>query len=200
MPRYAICLLLVTTCLTGCADQDEPISWPRQNMTAAERNFEANWIAAQQALRSYGFKIARTDRRARLIVTEPMLGQHAMEFWRKDAVTVSAAAESSIQAIYRTAQVELRPLAHFPDDFEPVAVVRVARSDKPNRYVRTTNDAYAMFREPIEEWASSRPAPPKPDTLDKLPNDNRLADDIALTIRTRAHQILQDNPARIYPR
>lgn len=200
MRRYAIHLLLLTACLAGCADQDPPISWPRQNMTTAERNFEANWIAAQQALRSYGFKIARMDRRAKLIVTEPLLGQQAMEFWRKDAASASAAAESTIQAIYRTAQVEFRPLSHFPDDFEPVAVVRVARSDKPNHYVRTTNDAYAMFREPAEKWASSRPAPLNAKDLDKLPNDNRLADDIALSIRTRARQILQDNPPRFYPR
>ncbi|MCY2929284.1 MAG: hypothetical protein NTV86_07255 [Planctomycetota bacterium] len=200
MRHYALYLLLAPAFLAGCADQDEPISWPRQNMTAAERNFEANWIGAQQALRSYGFKIARMDRRARLIVTEPMIGQHATEFWRKDAVSVSDVAESTVQTIYRTAQVEFRPLAHFPDDFEPVAVVRVARSDKPNRYVRTTNDAYTMFREPIEKWASAHPVPPKADAIDKLPNDNRLANDIALSIRVRAHQILQDNPPRISPR
>ena len=200
MRPYAICLLLVCPCLTGCADRDEPISWPRQNMTAAERNFEANWIAAQQALRSYGFKIARMDRRARLIVTEPMIGQHAVEFWRKDAASMSDVAESSVQTIYRTAQVEFRPAAHFPDDFEPVAVVRVSRSDKPNHYVRSTNDAYSMFREPTEKWVTDRPAPIKPDAVDKLPNDNRLADDIALSIRTRARQILQDNPPRIFPK
>jgi hypothetical protein len=200
MRRYTICLLLVTPCLTGCADRDEPISWPRQDMTPAERNFEANWIATQQTLRNYGFKIARMDRRARLIVTEPLLGQHAVEFWRKDAASMRDVAESSIQSIYRTAQVEFRPVAHFPNEFEPVAVVRVARSDKPDHYVRTTNDAYAMFRDPIDKWASSRPAPPKSDALDKLPNDNGLADDIALSIRARARQILQDNPPGIHPR
>ncbi|MCY2924522.1 MAG: hypothetical protein NT031_03640 [Planctomycetota bacterium] len=129
MRRYALCLMLATACLTGCADQDAPISWPKQNMTAAERNFEANWIAAQQALRSYGFKIARMDRRAKLIITEPMLGQQAMEFWRRDAASAADAAESTVQSIYRTAQVEFRPVTRFPNEFEPVAVVRVARSD-----------------------------------------------------------------------
>jgi hypothetical protein len=96
--------------------------------------------------------------------------------------------------------VEIRPAAVLPDDYDPIVVVRVARSDKVDRRVRSTNDAYGMYRQPVEKWATSQPAPPRPDQLEQMPNDKRLADQIALEIRARAYQLLKDNPPRTYPK
>jgi hypothetical protein len=132
----------------GCAQHTEPVV-PEPPKTPAERRFEAVWQASIQTLREHRFVVDRQDRRAGVVTTYPMVGQHWFEFWRQDAASAADLAESTLQTIYRRATVTIR--RREPDDpnnpprYRPVVEVTTARSNRPQPQVSSTSEAYAIF-------------------------------------------------------
>lgn len=131
--------------LAGCTpNYSYPIVAPLPK-TPQERNFDAIWQASLETLRKYYFIINREDRRQGLIVTRPLVGEQWFEFWRRDAVTKYDVAEGSIQTIYRTATVTIRPVSQGSDRYQASVEVATVRSDRITRQVTSVFDAYAMF-------------------------------------------------------
>lgn len=140
-----LCIVaVVATVLPGCAQHTQPVG-PEPQWTGANRNFRAVWHASIEVLRKYSFRIDRQDRRAGVITTEPLLGKHFFEFWRRDAVTGRDMAESSLQTIYRTVTVTIGPTAPGAATYKPIVEVQTQRSDGGDRGVVSTTDAYDLF-------------------------------------------------------
>jgi hypothetical protein len=138
-----VALVLVAAAL-GCARHTEPVVAPEQ-MRVGEPAFAATWEATKDVLRDYRFELDRQDRRAGVITTDPLLGRHGPEFWRKDAATQRDVCEGTLQTVYRTATVEI---IGGSDGYEPVVRVEVARSDRRTPQVSSTSEAFSLFRLP----------------------------------------------------
>ena len=144
MRKMATVAFLAGLC-AGCANNfSQPVA-PEAPRTVAQRNFDAVWNASLSVLRDYRFTVAVEDRREGTISTGPLVGQQWFEFWRKDAVTPTSAIEGSVQTIYKTATVTIRPEPNDPDRFVASVKVALARSDKPTRSVTDTSEAYGLF-------------------------------------------------------
>jgi len=143
-PGISLIAALLAAALAGCLNYSKPAAAPPE-LTAAQQNFEAAWGAAKRVLGEYGFRLNRTDRRAGIISTRPLLGQHYVEFWRKDASSATDLAESTIQTIYRTATVRIGPAADQPGQYEAAVTIAVSRSDLPTMQVSSTSEAYSLF-------------------------------------------------------
>ncbi len=148
-----IAVLLVAP--AGCGSYTRPLTAEREK-SAEERNFDAVWDASMKVLRKHYFVTDRRDRRAGVITTLPMTGKHFFEFWRRDSATARDLAESSIQTIYRTAVVTIRPAGGAPAGvpggpsvpprtFEPSVRITVARSSLSQAQITSTSEAYSMF-------------------------------------------------------
>jgi hypothetical protein len=119
-----------------------------------DRDFNAVWDAAEEVLREYRFRIDRTDKRAGVMTTFPLLTRHWFEAWRKDAVTSDDKLESTLHSIYRQASVKVRQRAPAKDKDLPQGkyvaevAVRTSRSNRPTLQVTSTADAYDLFFRP----------------------------------------------------
>jgi hypothetical protein len=130
----------------GCAVKyTEPTTQPAP-LSAAEKDFDAVWQASRQTLTSYGFELDRQDRRAGVIETRAMTGMHFSEVWRKDAPRPIDVGESTVQTIYRTARVTVRPTAPEAARYKAQVEVFLERSNRPTPLVTSTSDAYGLFR------------------------------------------------------
>jgi len=167
--------------------------------------FNALWDASTETLRHHHFKIDRADRRAGVITTFPLLGRHWFEFWRADARTPRDVAEGTLQSIYRTATVRIRPAeapAGRPDMAYATEVdVRTSRSARPNVRVTSTSEAYDLFvGEGADERTPALPEAEGPVDAGKagpvdVGEDPRLAELLLEEIRRRAAAKLATAPA-----
>lgn len=155
--------------VSGCANFTTPP--PAPQLTPAQRDFESLWLASLRTLREYHFTVDRSDRRAGVIETLPMLGQQWVEFWRQDAVTGYDLLENSLQGVTRRATVRIvgegqgpatRPGAAAPASgpagsgrYRLVVEVTVARGAEEISITRTT-DGYDMFIIPGREEQAHR--------------------------------------------
>lgn len=130
--------------LSGCEVDFEPATRPA-GLTEAQANFETVWDAGRYVLRKYHFDLDRQDRREGLITTLPMTGMHFFELWRKDAPRPQDFGESTLQTIYRTAEVKVRPTSPGAGTFTAQVEVRLMRSDRPTPQITSTSDAYSLF-------------------------------------------------------
>ncbi len=193
--------LLVSTVGVGCANYTEPIA-PLRPLTPSERNFRIVWRASLDVLRSYGFRIDRMDPRDGVISTFAMTGKHFFEFWRKDTATVSSAAESAIQTIYRDVTVTLRPADADGRAYYAFVIVRAKRSDLGTPQVSSVSEAYSLFQLPgdriskgrrwfLEDFGRDR----------KGPDVVKLGRDYALEAKIRADILAAaGSSARVAPR
>lgn len=186
--------------LVGCVYHTEPVV-PQPKLTGAGRNFQAVWRATLEVLRRYDFEIDRQDRRAGVITTRPLLGKHFFEFWRRDAADPRDVAESTLQTIYRTVTVTIRPTSAGAATFRPDVEVRLRRSNRQYVGVASTTDAYDMFilpgRDELREkkiMAGGRRRDlyqePKPVRRVKLGPYKTLAHKLAAEIRQAARKRL----------
>lgn len=127
LPQLAICCLALLA-TSGCVNYTQPVV-DLTPETPEARNFQAVWLAAQETLRDYRFEIQRTDRRAGLIVTEPMVSMYPTEFWRKDIRSSEKLLESSLHKMYRAAVVEIVP-GEQPGTYRPRTRVLAGRSER----------------------------------------------------------------------
>ncbi len=135
----------------GCWEHTSPLVVQAAPQTAAERNFQALWLAAQEVLGEYRFAINRLDRRAGLITTEPLTGQQFFEPWRKDAANRAALADSSLKTLHRTVVVRIQPTGPGADQYELFVEVSVAKPGTAPMEIHSTGAAYGMFILPEEE-------------------------------------------------
>ena len=136
----------------GCAKHTLPVA-PQEQLTDAQRNFEALWLASREVLQRYDFPLDRQDRRDGVITTLPLTGKQFFEFWRHDAVGQADEAESTIQTLYKRATVRIRPASPKAGTYRAEVVVRVYRSDRPQPQVTSTSEAYSLFRLPGDDGA-----------------------------------------------
>lgn len=184
----------ITSCLValpaglpaGCQlAYTQPTTQPAR-LSAAERDFEAVWQASRQTLQGYHFELDRQDRRAGVITTAPLTGMHFFELWRKDAVRPADFGESTVQTIYRTARVTVRPIQADAQTYQARVEVSLHRSDKPAPQVTSTSDAYSLFS--LRGGRKGRPQPlleatagggPRVDLGQDRALEAKLASDIA---------------------
>jgi hypothetical protein len=183
--------------LAGCVYYTKPIA-PEPKLTGASRNFQAFWQATIDVLRKYNFELDRQDRRAGVITTQPLLGKHFFEVWRHDTVGARDLAESSLQSIYRTVTVSIRPTAPGAPTYKPVVQVQLHRSNREYLGVVSTTDAYDMFILPGRDELRERKilaggrhrelavTKPKPPRRVKVGPQRTLADKLAADIRGAA--------------
>jgi len=125
---------VITPCLlclaaAGCVKYTQP---PPQAVALTEprRNFEAVWRASETVLRRHNFQLDRQDRRAGVITTFPLVGRYFLEFWRSDAVAPRDVLEGTVQSVFRTVTVTIRPEPDDPQRYTATTQVQVWRSDK----------------------------------------------------------------------
>lgn len=148
-PTLSVRMLLVGALaaglLGGCeVKYTQPQAQPK-SLSAAEEDFEAVWQAARTTLRRHHFELDRQDRRAGVITTVPMTGMHFFEFWREDAARPADYAESTVQTIYRTAQVTVRPTQPQAETYQANVQVFLSRSSRGTPQVTSTSEAYSLF-------------------------------------------------------
>lgn len=200
------CIAAVAACgLAGCAVRyTEPLAASRQ-LTPAERDFEAVWQASRETLRGYRFELDREDRRAGIITTPPMTGMHFFEFWRNDAVRPTEYAESTVQTIYRTARVTVRPTQPGAETYQAAVQVLLRRSDRPHPQVTSTSEAYSLITtgsDPkkrrrmllAEDWRQA-----EEETFVELGNDRALEAKLTAEIAEAADRLRGVAPARSQP-
>ncbi len=160
MRTNAIILVVLAATLAGCAPSyTEPIVAPAK-LTGEQQAFEDVWQATLTTLRTYNFELDRQDRRAGTITTEPLLGKHITEFWRKDAATGSDAWESTVQTIYRIARVDIHRTDSAGGAFEPKVQVSTYRSNLKRQRVGGANDIlYGRRRAGRAGYVEARPEP-----------------------------------------
>ena len=124
----------------GCANYTQPIV-AEPAKTASEKNFDAVWQSSLAVLRDYYFTVDLQDRREGVIKTFPLTGKYATEFWRKDAASNFDKWESTIQTIYRTVTVTIKPSAANPQEYVASVEAQTTRSDRP---VRQMGNAYQL--------------------------------------------------------
>ena len=140
-----LCIAMSVGCLAGCkVDYTTPTTQPRA-MSPAEKDFEAVWQASRQTLRKYHFQLDREDRRAGILTTEPLTGMHFFELWRKDAARPTDYGESTLQTIYRTAKVTVRPTAPNASTYAAQVNLLLRRSSRAAAHVTSTSEAYGLF-------------------------------------------------------
>lgn len=180
-----ILAIFLAGCGTHSADQlDEPLS----EMSAPKRNFQAHWRAGLDVLDEHRFQIGRSDRRAGLITTEPLLGKHWFEFWRCDAASSADLWESTLQTIHRVAIVRIQPDPESASGFVVQAEVRTYRSNRPVQQITSTSEAYGMFTTGgrVDEDASRDGS----EDFVELGRDDKLSAELTEKIRDRAAELL----------
>ncbi len=169
MRASAWAIWMVVFVLAGCATYTQPVG-PQQQLTPAQQNFENLWQASIDVLEDYYFVLDRRDRRAGVLATELMVGKHWFEFWRRDAVTPYDFVESSIQTVYRVAEVQIAPSESDPGTFEPHVTVYYFRSDAKMYPVTSTSEAYDIYL-----FGSPGDQIPGTLLLERLPPESRAA-------------------------
>jgi len=182
----AATLATVAASVTGCPSHTTPFA-PEPELAAAQRNFNALWDASLAALRKYRFQVARQDRRNGVIETEPMVSRHATEVWRREAWAPGAAAESTIQTIYRKAIVRVVPVEPGSAEYRADVTVRVSRSDDRAPQITSTSQAYSLFTGTAYEWLQVRygdePYVPPGTRRTTLGRDEELEEKLLAAIR-----------------
>ncbi len=141
---YTAVLAAAAVMPAGCANYTTPVR-PPPDMTPDQRNFQAVWLASQEILRDYYFTLDRLDRRAGVITTLPMTGKQWFEWWRHDCITTLDIRESSLQKVYRTVKVSIRPVSSNAAVYSAKVEVSVYRSELPRPEINSVNEAFNLF-------------------------------------------------------
>ena len=145
IPLTMLTILASLFAMSGCAQHTTPLG-PVKELSAEQKDFDAVWLASLQVLRKYYFPIDHQDRRAGMILTEPITGKAMGEFWRSDAATMTDLAESAIQTIYRQAAVTISESPPGSGTFTAAVEVQTYRSNREVAGLTSASDAFAMFR------------------------------------------------------
>lgn len=99
-----LAVMLIAMGLSGCAtqpmDSPEPIMFKGVNKTRA-------MTVAENVLKDMRFTIEKADADNGFIKTKPLRGAQFFEFWRRDNASAAGAAESNIQSLQRTVELNI---------------------------------------------------------------------------------------------
>ncbi len=179
-------MILGVACLagSGCGSHTEPIG-PAPEQTSGQKAFAEVWNAATDTLDRYGFEIAYQDRRTGVIRTRPITGKHWFEFWRKDAASDFARKESTLQTIYRSAEVRIVPSDQEKDEFDVRVVAKAVRSSRPVIQVTSTSEAFDLFSYGNRMRTDWRSEDGEIQTIVPLGEDEALAEQLRQDILSR---------------
>ncbi len=181
--RMAVIALAFAT--AGCAAGKDPMVHAATGPEA--QAYDNLWQSSLDVLSRYNFRVDRQDRWAGIIKTEPLVGKSIFELCRPDAATSCDAWESTLQTIYRTAEVQIH---RSNGEYYPVVRVYVSRADTGVPAITSDADAYRYFRETPahrqerELHATSKPALPTQLGVDEL-LAGRIAADIMAEVKSR---------------
>jgi hypothetical protein len=103
----------------------QPAFWLDQpavvKITAAD--FDQLWNACRESARAAGFTIDRSDYRAGLITTLPLVSRQVYEFWRGDVATHHDLTQSTLGTMRRTVRFDIRRLEDGTYQAEPKVLV-----------------------------------------------------------------------------
>ena len=151
--------ILLAAVLAGCAKQPQR-RW--QAIAVEQASFEQVWQASIASLKDRGLVLDREDRRFGLIVSEPVIGQQAFEFWRKDAVSSDDLLLSSLHTIQRI--VTVRVSSEGPMQFEVRVEAQAQRASIPADQLDNTAEAFELLRRHGVPAAPSRRDYTRPQT------------------------------------
>lgn len=149
-----IVVIAIAAAAGGCANHRLPVSAQgqgKEKLTLSQRSFDASWQASLEVLRGYHFRIDRTDPRAGVITTRPMLARHWFEFWRRDAACVYDLAEGTLQSVYRRVIVRIRPTPDGAGLYMASVSVEVSRANRQEMEIVGASEAYTQFLDSVEE-------------------------------------------------
>ena len=174
MRSFVVVTLLVALVACGCArDARVTTSQPAGGPALAGRSaasagpsssatessivhdkFDALWNACERAARTRLFPIERTDYRAGVLTTRPMISKQFFELWRTDAVTAGDVAESSLATIRRTVRFDIQPT---PDGkFRATPSVLVERYSAAERRITSAYFYRSTFRRQATQSQGTR--------------------------------------------
>ena len=105
--------------------------------------FDALYAAAEATLRDRMFVLDRQDRRGGLITSKATITKQPLEFWRGDAVSGQALAESTVATVRRTVHIEIARQDDGRFELTPKVVVeRFAQRER--RMTATVNYTGAL--------------------------------------------------------
>jgi len=175
-------MLALGVVLAGCATYTTPVAPPRQ-LTKAEKNFEALFMASQYVLRRHGFEIDRRDRRRGEITTKPMVSRNLGEFWRDDAAHSYDLVEGALHKIFIVATVRIERLTSESDDFFPTVIVQRLRSSDEEKEMNAARVVKSTIPGRPDRYETPYPGPTvstsgRPDFVN-LGRDANLEDRLA---------------------
>jgi hypothetical protein len=157
MRTFKPLIVVLLSLAGGCANYTQPLA-PSREMSVSEQNFEMVWQASVGTLHEYDFTTSpvrggveekqfdpKTGQWTGAIRTLPMTGKQWFEFWRHDAATGRDLAESSLQGIYRTAIVTIKPKPDAPRQYAAIVTVETTRSDRPPTNSAVLPGSYSRY-------------------------------------------------------
>ncbi|MHC4717209.1 MAG: hypothetical protein ACYS5V_09585 [Planctomycetota bacterium] len=193
MPKTLLAAVLAAALSAGCAATRPPLC------VTGDKEFDAIWDASRSVLSEYRFVVDRSDLRAGIITTYPMVGRHWFEPWRQDAPTSRLAAMHSLHTIWQTVTVTVCKaedvsaadgrLARYTVGVQ----VDMRRSTRPTYQVTSTADAYDMFvgrKGVARSFAMYEGAGAKPGTAEEIGRNKPLEAVLAKKILSRAAKSL----------
>lgn len=87
----------------------QPAWWLEQPAVVSVQStrFDALYGSTEQSLRDRGFVLDRQDRRDGVLTSKPTITRQPLEFWRGDAVSSQALAESALATVRRTVHIRI---------------------------------------------------------------------------------------------
>jgi hypothetical protein len=128
----------------------DPAYWYNRpaTTTVTADDFDQLWAACERAARDRGFRVDREDFRGGVMTTQPLISKGAVEFWRRDVVTLPDVAESTLHTMRRTIRFEIK--AREDGAYEAAPKVLIERySVIEHRITSATQyrEIYALTRE-----------------------------------------------------
>jgi hypothetical protein len=127
---------------------------PTDQPSIVHDNFDALWNACEDAARARLFPIERTDYRAGVLTTRPVVSKQWFEFWRNDAVTTGDVAESSLATIRRTIRFDIVPTED--GKFRATPSVLVERFSSAERRITSAVFYRSLFRRQANRASGTR--------------------------------------------
>ena len=122
-----ICAIPLISC--GCASQGQVVA--ADPLCLQDANELTLMEAAHDVLRGMQFRIEKYDTQAGYIRTSPLAGGQFIEPWSQDNASGFAAAQSNLQSIQRTVEVEVYPSGDTACVRCAVEVRRLSLPEKP---------------------------------------------------------------------
>jgi len=177
---FALCSLVISLALAGCASQQQSeasADGGTKQVCLGDVDKADAMQAAEDVLAGLHFRIEKADTEAGLIRTRPLSGAQFFEFWRKDSVGSFNKTEANLHSIRRTVELQI---SRKIDDTCIACQVTTQRLNLPEMEINSSAWAYAMFSESSDSLQKMRLNPEQKAGVAwvDLGKDARLASDI----------------------